>query len=75
MCSNQLSYVALPTCSVASGAYYANLLALRQPFFLKKRDFLFVWLMDVQFVRKLHKKMHAVTKNDNKPMHALSEIV
>jgi hypothetical protein len=36
MCSNQLSYVAFPYCLSASGAYYANLLRLRQPFFYKK---------------------------------------
>ena len=49
MCSNQLSYVALPTCSVASAAYYANLLAFRQQLFSKKLYFLFVWLLRVQF--------------------------
>jgi hypothetical protein len=53
MCSNQLSYVALPTCSVASGAYYANLLAIRQPFFSKKLYFFSVCLNRVQIVLEL----------------------
>ena len=57
MCSNQLSYVAFPSRLSASGAYYANLIELRQPFLSKKYDFLFVCLFAVQFAGYLHKNI------------------